>query len=213
MRRFHDVSIAPEALALLCLSGCSGVETTEWHDLMDRNAAGGWKKAAFEGGGEPRVENGRLLLPAGDNLTGAVWAGELPSGDYEIALEAMRVEGSDIFCGLTFPVAGTHASLILGGWGGGICGISSIDGMDASENGTTTVRDFENGKWYPVRLSVSGGWIEAWVGEERIVHVEAQGRRLDTRYEMRLVKPLGLASWRTTATLRGVRWRRVERRG
>ena len=37
--------------------------------------------------------------------------------DYELRLEAKRVEGGDFFCGLTFPVGKEYCTLILGGWG------------------------------------------------------------------------------------------------
>ena len=66
----------------------------------------------------------------------------------------MRVEGSDFFVGLTFPVRDSHASLIVGGWAGSVVGISSIDGRDASENETTEVMKFKNGQWYKFRLRV-----------------------------------------------------------
>ena len=51
-------------------------------------------------------------------MTGITWTNEMPRMGYEISLEAMRVEGSDFFCGLTFPVGKDYLSLIVGGWGG-----------------------------------------------------------------------------------------------
>jgi len=207
-------SLARAGMACALLAGCASGPHPGPRSLFDGKTLEGWRRADFIGGVEPNVEDGKLILPSGDTLSGAVWEGELPSGDYEIALEAMRVEGSDIFCGLTFPVAGSHASLVLGGWGGSLCGISSLDGLDASENETMSRIDFENGKWYRVRLRVAGGLIEAWVGDEsteqQIVDVETEGRRIDTRFEMRHAKPLGLATWRTRAAIRNLGWRPVE---
>lgn len=197
---------------LLSLGCCSTPETGP-RSLFDGQSLAGWRRADFIGGVEPQVQQGSLILPAGDTLSGAVWTRDLPVGDYEITLEAMRVEGHDIFCGLTFPVADSHVSLVLGGWGGSLCGISSLDGMDASENETMSTMNFENGKWYTVRVRVSDGLIEAWVGDEGgeklILDVETEGRRLDTRYEMRHAKPLGLATWRTRAAIRNINWRSV----
>lgn len=48
------------------------------------------------------------------------------------------MSSSEFFCGLTVPVrTGTECvSLIVGGWGGSLVGISSIDGLDASETST-----------------------------------------------------------------------------
>ena len=60
--------------------------------------------------------------------------------------------GSDFFCGLTFPYKETHATLILGGWGGSLIGISSLDDFDASENETGDAYIFEDNHWYDVRL-------------------------------------------------------------
>ena len=77
---------------------------------------------------------------------------KLPKTNFEISLDAKRVQGHDFFCGLTFPVGDSFASLIVGGWGGAVCGISSIDGNDASSNDTTTRRKFDNDKWYHIRL-------------------------------------------------------------
>ena len=45
--------------------------------------------------------------------------------------------------------------ILLGGWGGGVVGISSIDTMDASENETTKYRQFVTDRWYKVRLRVT----------------------------------------------------------
>ena len=50
------------------------------------------------------VKDGQILLHFGSEMTGITWTGELPRIDYEIKLEAMRVDGTDFFCGLTFPV-------------------------------------------------------------------------------------------------------------
>ena len=39
---------------------------------------------------------------------------KLPTINYELSLEARRVEGEDFFCCLTFPYKKTHASFVLG---------------------------------------------------------------------------------------------------
>ena len=90
------------------------------------------------------VENGTIVLGEGGDLTGVNFAGELPRMNYELSLEAKRVQGSDFFCGLTFPVGQECCTMIVGGWGGGLVGISSINGNDASENETTQIRKFED---------------------------------------------------------------------
>ena len=74
----------------------------------------------------------------------------MPGLNYELNVVARRVEGSDFFCGLTFPYQDSHCTLILGGWGGALVGLSCLDGRDASENETTRLMPFEKGRWYDV---------------------------------------------------------------
>ena len=77
------------------------------------------------------------MLDFGSSMTGVTYQGkDLPRTDYEIRLEAQRIDGTDFFCGLTFPVHDAHLSLIVGGWGGSLVGLSSLDGKDASRNET-----------------------------------------------------------------------------
>jgi excinuclease ABC subunit B len=44
--------------------------------------------------------------------------------------------------------------------------------MDASENETTRMISFENGKWYRVRLRVVPDRIQAWLNDEALVDVD-----------------------------------------
>lgn len=92
-----------------------------WISLFDGKSLGDWKvvaEADFERHGEVLVEDRQILLKAGLPATGIKWSGKFPKIDYEIALEAMRVEGDDFFCGLTFPVGDRWLTLVCGGWGG-----------------------------------------------------------------------------------------------
>ena len=52
---------------------------------------------------EVRVADGKLILGTGV-MTGVTWTNEIPRMNFEVELEAMRVDGSDFFCALTFPV-------------------------------------------------------------------------------------------------------------
>src|SRR5207247_113220 len=123
----------------------------------------GWKTSKFGGEGQVAVQDGRIVIAMGNPMSGVTWTGEFPKIDYEISLEAMRVDGSDFFCGLTFPVGESPCSFIVGGWGGGVVGLSSIDGSDASENETTKYQEFDKRRWYAVRVRVSKDKIEAWI--------------------------------------------------
>jgi hypothetical protein len=182
----------------------------EWRSLFDGKTLTNWQATKFSGEGAVKVENGQILLEAGGDLTGINWIGEkLPTTDYEIALQAMRVEGSDFFAGVTFPVADSFCSLILGGWGGRTVGLSSINGMDASENETSQSIDFEPRRWYSIRIRVTPAKIEAWLDERQIVNQDLKGNKIDIRIEVDRSRPLGVASWRTKAALRDIRLRRL----
>lgn len=186
----------------------AGTEAPGWRPLFDGKTLAGWKPTEFVGEGPVKVEGGQILLEAGTDLTGITWDGpELPPSSYELALQARRVKGSDFFAGVTFPVADSFCSLILGGWGGTVVGLSSINGRDASENETSQSITFENGRWYSVRIRVTPAAIEVWLDDRRIISQDLKGNKFDTRIEMEPSKPLGIASWRTTAALREIRLR------
>ncbi len=184
--------------------------TTQWYSLFDGKTLRNWKPADFAGGGEIAVKDGKFLLPLpkGGDMTGAVWdGGGLPESDFEIALDAQRTDGSDFFCALTFPVGKSAASLVLGGWGGNVCGISSIDFQDAANNSTTTSHEFKKGEWYGVRMRVQKDKLLAWLDDEKIVDVVIKGKKVNTRLECEPCKPLGMATWNTAGAIRELRIR------
>ena len=153
----------------------------EWTSLFDGRSLGKWVRTEFAGGGEVRVEADfqgapAIVIEPGATLSGITYTGAPPKEPYEVSLDFMKVEGSDFACGLTFPVGDSHATLVLGGWGGGTVGISSIDGMDASENETTTWIEFTPGRWYAVRMRVTATRLEAWLDDKQIVNVDIAGR-------------------------------------
>jgi hypothetical protein len=143
-----------------------------------------------------------LILEKGGDMTGIRWHGEAPSEPYEISLEAMRIAGSDFFCGLTVPYGDSAFSLIIGGWGGTCVGISNLNWLDAYNNETACFRNFNDHEWYTIRLRVVGEQIEAWIDGEKLVDVAVDGRDVDVRWEMMAVTPLGIATWRTTGVIR-----------
>jgi hypothetical protein len=178
--------------------------------LFDGKALGQWKSTAFGGEGEVEIDDGTIVMRAGSPMTGITWAGKYPKMSYEISLEANRVDGSDFFCGLTFPVGDSPCSFICGGWGGGVVGLSSIDGSDASENETTRYQEFENKRWYKIRVRVTPARVEAWIDDKQMVDVETKDRRISIRPEVDLSRPLGISCYQTTAALRNIQLRAVE---
>jgi len=117
----------------------------------------------------------------------------------------MRVDGTDFFCGMTFPVGKDPCTLIVGGWGGTVVGLSSINGMDASENETTTLMQFEKNRWYNIRLKVADGKILVLIDDEVAVDFAIGDNMISIRPEVELSKPFGICSWHTTAALRKIK--------
>jgi hypothetical protein len=187
--------------------GTAAPRASNWQSLFDGQHLGRWKPTEFGGQGEVTVADGTIVLGQGGDLTGITWTGEVPTVDYEIELQAMRVVGGDFFCGLTFPVQSTHCSLIVGGWAGPVVGLSSLDGLDASENDTNTLHRFTSGQWYTVRVRVTPSRIQSWIDDESVVDADTTGRRVSVRAELLDSRPLGIASWRTRAALRHIRLR------
>jgi len=179
-----------------------------WKPMLERNSLGKWKETDFAGHGDISVKNGVLTIQTGIELSGVNWTGEYPKVDYEIAFDARRAEGNDFFCGLTFPVNKTHATLILGGWGGALVGISSLDGLDAAENDTGDVYVFEDGRWYSIKLRVQEKRIRVWINDKEQIDADTTDRKVGMRIgEIEMSMPLGIATWMTTGEIRKLRIR------
>lgn len=203
------------ALAILELSAAAddakpaAKPAEKWTSLFNGKDLEGWELTKFGGEGEVSVRDGQLILGMGADLTGVHTNQKIPRMNYEVELDAMRVEGIDFFCGLTFPVNDAYCSLIIGGWSGGVCGLSSLDGEDASENETTSYQELVRDKWYHIRLRVEPKRIQAWLDKEQIVDVDTTDKKISTRAEVDLSQPFGFSSWQTTAALKNIRIRDI----
>ena len=203
-------------LVLASMSGVGAEEVATWKrgdavSLFDGESLKGWKLVDYAGHGPVITGDGVLELGMGSTLTGLVWQGDVPARfDYEIELEAKRVQGNDFFCGLTFPYRENHASLIIGGWGGSLTGFSSIDGLDASENESQDYMRFETDRWYRIRLRALENRLQAWVDDRQIFDVETKDREVDVRIDIAEFTPIGISTFQTTAQLRNLNWYPLE---
>jgi hypothetical protein len=188
------------------------LEGLGWRSLFDGTLQG-WRVTDFAGHGEVEIKDRALVLGMGAMLTGVNLEATngIPTQNYELALDVMKVDGSDFFCALTFPVGDSCCSLIVGGWGGGVVGISSINGNDASLNETTSYLNFEKDRWYRVRIRVTPAKLEAWIGAKKCVDLKLEDKKITVRAgEIELSQPFGVATWQTTGAIKSVQWRSLK---
>lgn len=170
--------------------------------LFDGETLDGWEITSFGTEGPVLVSGGKIIINMGDGCSGITKTGKFPAMNYEVGLEAQKTRGNDFFCGLTFPVDDDFCSFIVGGWGGPVVGLSIIDGLDASENETKTLMNFEKNTWYKIRLQVTDDKIMGWIDDKKVVDFPYQNRKLGIRPEVSLSKPFGVCTWMTTAEIR-----------
>jgi hypothetical protein len=173
----------------------------------------GWKvlkEIFFDAAGRVEAGGGTMILGAGNDLTGVKWQGAVLRDEFEISLEGRRLEGADFFCGLTFPVRKGHLTLILGGWGGTVVGLSNIDYMSAVENSTTQNVEFKKGRWYAIRVRVAGGRIRIFLDKEKIIDHAIEGHRFEIWPQQEDARPLGITTYSTKGEFRNFRYRRLK---
>jgi hypothetical protein len=179
------------------------------NSLFDGKTLEGWKITEFGPQGPVVVSDGKIILNYGDGCTGITWEKEFPKVNYEVTVEAQKTSGNDFFCGMTFPVNDEFCSLIVGGWGGPVVGLSCIDGKDASDNNTKILKQFDKNVWYTIKLQVTPEKITAWVDGEKLVDFAYAGHKLYVRPEVNLSKPFGICSWNTTSEIRKIAMERL----
>src|SRR5262249_45059658 len=170
----------------------------------------GWKKTGFAGAGEVKVEGGAVVMGVGSPMTGITSTRrDLPTTNYELTYEATRLTGGDFFAAATFPVGKSHITLVNGGRGGTVTGLSSLGGSDASENETTTFVESRDKTWYRFRVWVTDTVIRCWIDDKQVVSVNYEGREVGPRIETRANQPLGFATWESAGAVRKVEARQL----
>jgi hypothetical protein len=173
--------------------------------LFNGESLKGWEVIDWEGHGPVTVKDGCVVIGKGLGISGIKWTEKFPVNNYEITLDAKRVEGTDFFCGVTFPVKDSFNTLVIGGWGGCIVGLSCIDYEDAANNVTYDFREFETDRWYKIRVRVTGEKIEAWIDNDKIVDFIIGNYILSLRWEAESSKPFGITTWQTTGAIKNIR--------
>lgn len=206
-------------LLILLFQGCSSkksspenkIETTVIQNepyagisMFDGETLDGWEITSFGTQGLVLVSGGNIVLSYGDGCTGITWQKEFQKVNYKVSLEARKTIGNDFFCGITFPVNEQFCSLIIGGWGGPVVGLSCIDGKDASDNETKTMMNFEKDVWYDIQLQVTDSTIIALIDDVKAVNFDYRDRELYVRPEVELSRPFGICSWETTGEIRNI---------
>lgn len=181
-----------------------------WKSLFNGKDLQGWKINEFAGGGEVKVQDGKIIIGEGAALTGINRTNDLLKSNYEVEVQAMKLDGNDFFAAITFPVKESNATFIDGGWGGSLVGISSLDGQDASENDTTQYVKFEKNKWYTLRVRVTDTKIQAFIDGDKIVDANIKDRKISMRPgEIEEAVPFGITTYQTRSAIREVKIRPI----
>ena len=192
--------------AILILLVCSFSAWAAETELFNGKDLKGWKETDFGGQGLIEIKDGKIIANMGVSLTGVQYTNSIPTNNFAITMEAMKIDGGDFFVGLTFPVGTNHCSLIMGGWGGGVVGLSNIDSLDASENETTKYVSFAKNKWYKIRVEVRPELIKVFLDDDNLINQKLKEHTVGLRPgPIELQVPFGLSTYQTTAAWRNIR--------
>jgi hypothetical protein len=178
-------------------------------ELFDGKTLKDWKPADFDGKGKVYVKDGTIVMDKGESMTGVVWTGKPPRNNFELTLEGMRLDGDDFFCTTTFPVGADYCSLVTGGWGGSVTGLSNVDDYDASNNPTGNYFEYKNKQWYRIKIRVTDAKIECWVDDKQVIDQDRKEHKFGIRSECDPCRPLGICTWSTAGAVRNIRLREL----
>ena len=183
--------------------------------LFDGSSLDDWQWVESGGSAPVVIADKAMRIGAGEMVSGVVFkkADALPKIDYEIELHARRLSGTDFFLGLTFPVGDedSFGTLVLGGWGGTLVGISSIDGLDAPDNSSACYHRFEPEQWYRVKLRVSAEALTVWIDDDKVVDTDISDKKISLRPgPIEDFKGLSLTTFQTIGEIREVKLRPLQ---
>ena len=200
---------SPLAMVCLCLTGVSPspgdqpIDPPSALKLFDGQSLIGWQPNQGSRVGKVEVKDGSMVLRTGEPMTGVTLTRQdLPTLNYRLIYEANRTEGNDFFAAATFPVGPSFVTLVNGGWGGGVTGLSLINGDSAAENETNHFLKYQNNIWYRFEVEVTTRAVRCVVDGAEVVLFPHEGAQLKTRLETRVNQPLGFATYRSTGLIR-----------
>ncbi|MCY3021135.1 MAG: SUMF1/EgtB/PvdO family nonheme iron enzyme, partial [Planctomycetota bacterium] len=184
-------------------------DAQRWISLFDGKTLDGWELQKGKDGekGKARVEAGNITLTEGNPAAAIQWKGQFPTTNYEIELEAMRIQRIYCFCALAFPLGRQSATLVVGDAGGKVVGLDGVDGKDAWQNITGRRMDFEGMRWYRVRLRVTEPRVEAWVDDTLMVDLPTAGHQFGGQ-----TPSITLFTYKADGAIRNIRFRVLQPR-
>ncbi len=185
--------------------------------LFNGKDLSGWKAADIWGNGKVEaLSNGVVSCGLGKPLTGLAYTNSFPTMSYEVKMEAMRKEGSDFFVAMTIPVESNACTIVIGGWGGNLCGISSVNFLDASENQYSEGVALKNDVWYTLRVRVTPGLLEVFLNDTlytaKVKFETSTVFTLRAGSDIDKTKPFGLATYETKALWRNLTVTPIEKK-
>ena len=158
------------------------------------------------------AEDGQLIFETGGMGTSIAWTRAFPRADYEVSVEARRLEGNGAFCHMAFRVGATHCFLVVGGMGN-IVALDEVDKLNMHGNETTTRMDFEQERWYTIRLRVTRERVVVWLGDRKVIDLSGAADRLSLPFAWQGLMPFGVGTWQTKAAMRNIKLRRLRPKG
>jgi len=186
-----------------------------WVSMFDGKTMAGWRvveEGVCDDPGEVSAKSGRMLLAEGgsDRSTSISWMGPVSRTNYEIKLEAMRLDGSGCLCHVAFPVGDSLCMLIVGGDGTWV----ALDRVGAEreykQNITARSMTFEQDRWYLIHLRVTPADIAVWIDNRKVIDLPLTKHEVQIPSEWTVLRPLGLGTWQSTSTFRNIFIRQLE---
>ena len=171
--------------------------------LFDGKNLDDWKPIGGSKVGIVSLQGDVIALSVGSPMTGVTSTrANLPTLNYSLTFEAKRTSGNDFFAAATFPVGPSFVTLVNGGWGGSVTGLSLINGASASENETNHFFKYQNDVGYSLEIPVTARVLRTLIDGVEVFAFDHEDAQLKTRIETRANEPLGFASYRSSSLIR-----------